>query len=185
MPGMEADRLTMIFGAQANDPLFYDVYEITPNLGQHFPEIKFDFKQYDYFVVCYRELTGRELEILTINRYFQKDKAKRFVKFVLNDKTRPKFISTLAHLKYLDDSKFKNVEKAAKAHILKMVLDRKFNKCYVISENKHIDQKYMDAENALNAIVGYGMGTILVWGDAGMVYYEGEEMGDRRISISL
>jgi len=66
-----------------------------------------------------------------------------------------------------------------------MIADKKLNQCYIISENKQIDRQIMDAESALIETIGYGMGTILVFGDAEIVYYEGEERGDRWISISL
>lgn len=131
------------------------------------------------------ELSGKELEILTVNRYFHQSKAKRYADFIISDKNRPKFISALAHLKDLQHSKFKKIEKGEKEHVLKMVADRKLSKCYVISENKRIDRQFMEAESALTEIIGHGMGTILVFGDAEMIYYEGEEMGDRWVSISL
>lgn len=185
LPEMDVDQLAMIFGVQPNDPLFYGGYEILPDHIKYFPNIKLNLYRYDYYVVCYRELSGEELEILTVNRYFQKEKAKRFVDFIISKKNRPKFISALAHLKDLQYPKFRKVERREKEFILKMLTDRKLSKCYIISENKHIDRQFMEAEKALTATIGYGMGTIVVFGDSEMIYYEGEEKGDRWVSISL
>jgi hypothetical protein len=180
---MDVDRLNMIFGEQTDDPLFYGGFEITRNLVQYFPDIKFDLDRYDYYVVCSRELTETELEILTINRYFQKDKAKRFVDFVMKDKNRAKFISTLAHTRDLDYSKFRKVEKREKEFVMEMLSKQKLSKCYVISENKKIDGLYMNSEKALDSTIGYGMGTILVFGDAEIIFYEGEEPGNSWVSV--
>lgn len=77
--------LISIFGPHPEDPLFYGGYQIHADQTKYFPEINFNMDRYDYFVVCYRKLFPRELEILTINRYFQKEKTKRLVDFVLNE----------------------------------------------------------------------------------------------------
>jgi hypothetical protein len=182
---MDVSKLTSIFGYQAIDPLFYGGYEISSELTKYFPNINFDLSKYDHFVVCYRQLFPNELEVLTINRYVQKEKRKRLVDFVDDDSKRQKFIALLPHLKDLDFSKFSRLVRNEKDAILKMIADKKLNQCYIISENKQIDRQIMDAESALIETIGFGMGTILVFGDAEIVYYEGEEMGDRWISISL
>ena len=54
--------------------------------------------------------------------------------------------------------------------------------CYVISENKEIDTKTLDIELAISKTIGYGMGTILVFGNADTIYYECETMNTRYIS---
>jgi hypothetical protein len=185
LPEIEVNHLAMIFGSQADDPLFYKKYGIFPEQVKFFPNFKFDLARYDYFVVCYRGLSGEALEMLTVNRYFQKDKAKRFVDFILSGKNRPKFTSALAHLKDLQYSKFKKVGSGEKELILKMITEQKLSKCYVISENKNIDRQFMEPERALTATIGYGMGTLLVFGDSELIYYEGEERNDRWVSISL
>jgi hypothetical protein len=129
-------------------------------------------------------LNNQELEILTINRYFKKDKAKRYIDFVLKEKTRPKFISELSHLRDLEYSKFQKVEGNEKSIIRAKVKEQKVMKCYIISENKGIDKQFMDFELALERTVGYGMGTILVFDNAKFIYYEGEEPRNRWMSVS-
>ena len=183
IPNMDVKDLTLIFGHQSEDPLFYGGYEINEAIAPYFPDLEFDFQKYDYFVVCWRELTEQELEILTINRYFRKDKAKRYVGFVLEPALRPKFVASLAHLKDLDFEKFRKLESNEASDILDTVKKAKLNGCYVISENKRIDRQYLDIEVAIRETIGYGMGTLLVFGSGEVVYYEGEEMKGRWISI--
>ena len=60
----------------------------------------------------------------------------------------------------------------------------KFEDCYVISENKNIDGKRLYVDEAINQVVGYGIGTLLVFGWGDIVYYEGEDANDRWISNS-
>jgi hypothetical protein len=127
--------------------------------------------------------TEQELEILTIRRYVRKGKIDRYAEFVSKPRSRPKFMPKLAHLKDLDFGKFRKLDGNEAGQILERARRAKFDVCYVISENKRIDARFLDVENAINDTVGYGMGTLLVFGSAEVVYYEGEEMGDRWISI--
>jgi len=128
-------------------------------------------------------MTIQELEILTINKYFQKDKAIRYADFVSKDKTRMKFISVLAHLKCLNYSMFEKLNRNEKDHVLRRAYQQKLDTCYVISENTRIDRQFMAIEQALDETIGRGMGTLLILGPAKIVYYEGEEMEDRWISL--
>jgi len=53
--------------------------------------------------------------------------------------------------------------------------------CYVISDNPATDQQDMPVGAALDATVGYGA-AILVFGDAEMIYFEGESPNNRLLS---
>lgn len=127
--------------------------------------------------------TEQELEILTIRKFLQEDKSDRYAEFVSKPRSRPKFIANLAHLKDLDFGKFRKLGGNEADHIREIARRSKFNICYVISENRQIDARFLDVEDAINDTIGCGMGTLLVFGSAEVVYYEGEEMGDRWISI--
>jgi hypothetical protein len=184
LPNLDAKDLVLIFGHQVEDPHFYGGYELNERSAVYFPDLRFDFIKYNYYVVCWRELTGQELEILTINSFFKKDKAKRYVSFVLDPALRPKFISSLAHLKDLNLEKFQEVRYNEIDQIMEVVGRAKLDSCYAISQNKRIDGQFLDSHRALEETIGYGMGTLLVFGsDAKVVYYEGEEMHDRWISL--
>jgi hypothetical protein len=56
----------------------------------------------------------------------------------------------------------------------------KSKECYIISENPHIDQKVLAYDDALEEIGS--MATILVFGNAKLIYYEGEPPKNRYIS---
>jgi hypothetical protein len=53
--------------------------------------------------------------------------------------------------------------------------------CYCISENPAIDRQFLQVHAALSIIVGYGFGTILSVRPESLLYYEGEEAGQRFI----
>jgi hypothetical protein len=182
IPNIDVKDLSLIIGYQKDDPFFYGDYKITTENASYFSQLIFEFNKYDYYLTCWRELNERELEILTINRFFKEGKAKRYVDFILKTTSRQKFISSLAHLKDLDFEKFEKVGKNEMDQILERVKGEKLDSCYVISENKRIDGQFLDVERAIEETIGYGMGTLLVFGTAKIVYYEGEEMNDRWIS---
>jgi hypothetical protein len=59
-------------------------------------------------------------------------------------------------------------------------LNIKAKDCYVISENPDLDQKVIPYDEALEEIGS--MPTILVFGDAKLIYFEGEPPKNRYIS---
>jgi hypothetical protein len=126
--------------------------------------------------------TEQELEILAIRKYVRKEKSDRCAEFVSRPRSRPKFIANLAHLKDLDFGKFRKLAGNEADQIREIARREKFDVCYVISENRRIDARFLDLENAIMATIGHGMGTLLVFGAAEVVYYEGEEANDRWIS---
>ena len=54
--------------------------------------------------------------------------------------------------------------------------------CYVISENQRIDKKRLDIDTALTETIGADQGTLLVFGDAEILYSEAEGFNNRWIS---
>ena len=185
IPNIDVKDLRLIMGYQKDDPFFYGDYKITAENASYFSHLIFEFNKYDYYLTCWRDLTERELEILTINRFFKEGKGKRYVDFVLKAASRQKFISSLAHLKDLNFEKFHKVGQNETDQILEKVKKQKLDSCYVISENKRIDGQFLDVARAIKETIGYGMGTLLVFGTAEIVYYEGEEMNDRWISHTI
>ena len=125
------------------------------------------------------------LELKVIERFIHKNKQKRYKQFVSVEKTRSKFLNDLPHFKYFKNERFMKVERHEMALILERLKEvkRASSTCYAISENPNLDKKILDIAFALDATIGYGMGTILVFGDADIVYYEGENASERLISI--
>ena len=124
-----------------------------------------------------------DIEKKVIERFVVKTKRDRYLTFINNDKTRDKFTKELAHFRDLRQDQFEEL----KSDERKKIKDRikslgNIKDCYLISESSKIDKKRLDIDSALNEIIGYGMGTLIVFGDAEIVYYEGEGPCDRWIS---
>jgi len=125
-----------------------------------------------------------DIEIKVIKKFVDKAKQDRYIEFVSSPKNRHKFISDLSHFNFFRWDLFEPVEGIEEQIILEAlqkngVADKT---CYVISENSDIDTKTLDSKQAISETVGYGMGTILVFGDADMIYFESETMNTRYIS---
>ena len=124
-----------------------------------------------------------DIEKKVIERFVVKSKRDRYLTFVESDKTRHKFISELAHFRDLRQERFDEISGDEK----KVIKDRikglgTIKDCYLISENSELDRKRLDIDTALNKTIGYGMGTLIVFGDAEIVFYEAEGSSDRWLS---
>lgn len=125
-----------------------------------------------------------DLEIKVIKRFVDKAKQDRYIQFVSSHKNRHKFINDLSHINFFQWDKFEPVKGIEEQVILKTLKESGVadKTCYVISENTDIDAKILDTKKAISDTVGYGMGTILVFGDADIIYFESETMNTRFIS---
>ena len=128
-------------------------------------------------------MTTIELESKVIKRFVTKDKRDRYLNFISKEKTRDKFTFELAHFKDLDFRLFEEV----KGDERKMIKDKikvlpKLVDCYLISENNELDRKRLTVDEALRETIGHGMGTLVVFGDAEIIFYEGEGPSNRWIS---
>ena len=125
-----------------------------------------------------------DLEIKVIKRFVDTAKQDRYIQFVSSSKNRHKFVSDLSHFKFfkwdLLDAVQGNEEQAILQALQRNGVADKT--CYVISENRNIDTKTINTKKAIIETVGYGMGTILVFGDADMIYFESETVNTRYIS---
>jgi len=125
-----------------------------------------------------------DLEIKVIKKFIDKTKQDRYIQFVSSPKNRHKFINDLSHFNFfkrelLDDVKGNEEQIILQALQKNGVTDKT---CYVISENVDIDTKTLDTKEAISETIGYGMGTILVFGNADMIFVESETMNTRFIS---
>ncbi|TGE14208.1 hypothetical protein [Hymenobacter elongatus] len=124
------------------------------------------------------------LEVKVIKRFVNKSKRDRYIQFVSSEKNRVKFIKDLSHFNFLEPSLFAPVNGIEEDVILTSTEKNGVanTTCYVISENKKIDAKFLNTKEAISATVGHGLGTMLVFGDAEMIFYECETMNIRYIS---
>ena len=125
-----------------------------------------------------------ELEIKVIKKFVDKSKQGRYIQFVLSPKSRNKFISDLSHCNFFLWDKFEPIKGNEEQVILQALKENGVasKTCYVISENADIDTKTLDTKKAISETVGYGMGTILVFGDADMIFFESETKNKRYLS---
>jgi len=125
-----------------------------------------------------------DLEIKVIKKFVDKAKQERYIQFISSAKNRHKFISDLSHFNFFQWDKFESIKGIVEQVILRSLQKNGITDktCYVISENDDIDTKTLDIKKAITDTVGYGMGTILVFGDADMIYFESETMNTRFIS---
>jgi hypothetical protein len=125
-----------------------------------------------------------DLEIKVIKKFVDKSKQNRYIQFVSSSKNRHKFISDLSHFNFFKWDLFEAVKGNEEQTIIQALQKNAVadKTCYVISENNNIDTKTLDTKEAISETVGYGMGTILVFGDADMIYFESETMNTRYMS---
>jgi hypothetical protein len=117
-----------------------------------------------------------DIQTKFIRRFIKKDKQDRYLGFLLNQKNRYKFLSELSHFKDFIAANFDLLNKTEKEILFNKIKNNKItNDCYIISDNHDFDNKTMDFKDAINNAVGYGFGVILIFGDADIVYYEGED----------
>jgi hypothetical protein len=125
---------------------------------------------------------SQSLEIDVIKKFVTKDKQPRYLQFISSDRTRSRFVSELPHFNHFKWELFDEVHKNEAQEIQQRLnaMNIKMKDCYVISENPDIDQKVLPFDEALNEIGS--MATILVFGNAEMIYFEGEPPKNRYIS---
>jgi len=125
-----------------------------------------------------------ELEIRVIKKFVDKAKQERYIQFVSSQKNRHKFIGDLSHFNYFKWDLFDAVKGNEEQIILQALQKNNIasKTCYVISENADIDTRIIEIKKAISETAGYSMGTILVFGDADMIYFESESMNTRFIS---
>jgi hypothetical protein len=125
-----------------------------------------------------------ELEQKVINRFVTKSKRERYLQFVTSAKNRKKFIAALHSGQFFVASALERVTGIEK-NVLQQALAQlgiTAQTCYVISENAVIDTQTLALSDALRQVVGWGAGTILVFGEADLIFVELDGLRNRYIS---
>lgn len=127
-----------------------------------------------------------DIETKVIQRFVITTKRDRYLAFIKKEKTREKFINELHHMNFLQPDLFDTV-KGNEYEFIKQRLKVSGNikDCYVISENQRIDKKRLDIDTALTETIGADQGTLLVFGDAEILYSEAEGFNNRWISKQM
>ena len=120
-----------------------------------------------------------------IEKFVIKQKRDRYLTLLATDKNRKKFTKELYHF---NDFNWNLFHEISGNEIVREILTNKIkNKknisaCYIISADTNYDKKEMSVEEAIANVLGIE-GTILIFGNAEIIYYEGEPPKRRYISI--
>ena len=125
-----------------------------------------------------------EQEKKLIDKFVNKAKQDRYYTFLSKVKTRHKFTEELYHFRDFNCKLFRQIPgNESEIRIITVELKkRNIKTCYVISVDPEYDGQYITSEKAVENILGTE-GTILIFGNTDIVYYEGEAPGRRYISI--
>lgn len=125
-----------------------------------------------------------ELENKVINRFLTKSKRDRYLQFVTSTKNRKKFIKDLHSGQFFLASALERVTGIEEKVIEQALIQQGITSstCYVISENAALDTQMLPLREALRTVVGWGAGTILVFGDADLIFVELDGLRNRYIS---
>jgi hypothetical protein len=103
-------------------------------------------------------------EYQTIRSFISRQKRERYLRFVGSPATRTKFTHALAHFRDIDPRcKFPIPPSKQNPKEIQRILAAKgaFGFCYLITEHPNLDGKELPLAEALEKVVGSGMGTIL------------------------
>jgi hypothetical protein len=120
-----------------------------------------------------------------INKFVTSNKRERYLTFLAKNKTRNKLLDELYHFKDFNWKLFREIlgsEIPAQTVALKIKSHKNISTCMVISTDAEYDGKLMSVDEAIEKVIGVE-GTILIFGEAEVVYYEGEGPGNRYLSI--
>jgi hypothetical protein len=120
-----------------------------------------------------------------VKKFIIKEKQNRYLGFLEKDKTRKKFTRELYHFKDFNWKLFREIktnEIESSVIFEKLKSYKNLTSCTVISVNEKFDNKVFPIDDAIEQILGEE-GTILIFGNADVVYYEAEPFDGRYISL--
>lgn len=127
-----------------------------------------------------------EHEEALVRAFLLSAKQQRWLELLKKPKRRADVLRALAHFYDLDARYALSIPAAEQStgKVLKLLRTRGAPPdCYLLSESAEFDQRTMPLADALDAIVGMGMGTLVSCVPGRLGYYEGEGPGDRRILV--
>lgn len=111
-------------------------------------------------------------------------KKQRYVELIRSKRGREKIRLSLDHFSDLDDRSCErlNPNEASLPGILKKLRDLGApSTCYLVSSDADLDGQAMDLAEALDAVIGRGMGTFISCIPGKLAYFESEERNERYI----
>jgi hypothetical protein len=119
-----------------------------------------------------------------VKAFIDSDKQSRYLEMLANQKRRNTFLVRFAH--HLDYIPSLAVQippaQQTSEQIYKLLRKRGAgDTCHVISAMSGIDGKDFKLQEALNEVVGFGMGTVVSCVPGALAYYEADAIGERFI----
>ena len=124
-------------------------------------------------------------EQILIKKFVVKDKQERYLTFLSKEKTREKFKKALYHFDDFNWDLFREIpgnENERQTISSRVKNQKNISTCSIISVDREYDGKVIPVDEAIKKAIGIE-GTILIFGDADIVYYEGEAPKLRYINI--
>jgi hypothetical protein len=117
-------------------------------------------------------------EEAVVKAFISPSRQERYLGFLKKPKLRSKFTGQLAHFNALDPRFVRSIpaDQQTSSSVAKLLrLKGAGDECWVISENRELDSRNMNLETALQAVVGYGLGTFLSCLPGRLAYFESED----------
>lgn len=126
-----------------------------------------------------------KLDQLLIEKFVIKRKRERYLNFLSTEKRRNGFTGELYHFNDFNWELFREIHGSEKVSevITELINKKKITPtCYVISTNSKFDGKHFSLTEAIEEILGTEA-TLIIFGNADIVYYEGEPPFNRYITL--
>ena len=129
-------------------------------------------------------MTDKAPDVATIEAFVVKGRRERCLTLLASERGRAKLRKTLAHFQHLDPRYARRLSPAEQNRIGDVLRGAGAPAtCYVLSEETDLDGQVMELDEALEGIVGRGMGTFISCIPGRLAYFEGEEPGERYLLV--
>lgn len=119
-----------------------------------------------------------EQESAFINAFVLKERRERLRTLIVNPRRRKQFVQELAHFKSLDQRCIRMLAPSSQnPKDIATLLKQKGapDICFLVSEDSSLDRKQLPLLVALEDVVGYGMGTLILCIPGRLAYFEDED----------
>ena len=120
-----------------------------------------------------------------VRTFFDRSRRDRYLRLLESgSKGRAKFRSALPHLRDLDERFVQPIPTGSQTADAILETLRELgapSTCYLLSESANVDGRILGLEEALDCVVGMGMGAIISCVPGRLAYFEGEDPGDRAV----
>ena len=117
-----------------------------------------------------------------VRAFIRPEKQERWLELLANPKRRGDILNSLPHLADLDERFAAPVPSGQQTTAAILGLLRSLGApadCYLVSESRDLDARTLSLDEALGAIIGMGMGTLVSCIPGRLAYFEGEREGER------